>query len=96
MKQMKKEADADEGITLETWVKVSLHVGWRLICATLPGGRRLIRRPPVDLGKVRCGDCMLQSQSHRLVRRPSGSAGRQRRTTTTAGKWGRRDANFLI
>ena len=32
---MKKE-DADEGITLGTWVKVSLHVSWRLICATLP------------------------------------------------------------
>ena len=59
MKQMKKEEDVDEGITLGTWVKVSLHVGWRLICATLPGGRRLIRRPPVDLGKVCCGDCSL-------------------------------------
>ena len=48
---MKKE-DADEGITLGTWVKVSLHVGWRLICATL---RHPPCRPPVDLGKVRCG-----------------------------------------
>ena len=48
--QVQKEEDVDEGITLGTWVKVSLLVGWRLICASLHGGRRLIRCSPDDLG----------------------------------------------
>ena len=88
MKQMKKEEDVDEGITLGTWVKVSLHVGWRLICATLPGGRRLIRRPPVDLGKVCCGDCSLSPTAW-----PGGQAAAQ---DDDDGKMGTKRQEFLI
>ena len=42
--------DVDEAMTLGTWVKVSLLVGWRLMSSSLPGSRRLISCPPGDLG----------------------------------------------